>query len=215
MKYGMLTLIEDKVELQGRYWKSRYLCDCGNEVLKLKHNVRSLKTKSCGCVKKGNVGGNPKGRPKTHGLTNTREYQIHCSMKARCYNKKAINYKHYGEKGIKMCDRWLGDNGAVNFINDMGPAPSKDHSIDRIDSNGNYEPSNCRWETKSNQMINRSSWGKSKYKGVSSENKTLYRFTMIVNGINYSQRGFKTELEAAMAREIVIYRNGLNSIKNF
>lgn len=77
------------------------------------------------------------------------------SMIGRCYNEKLIEYKYYGAKGIKVCDRWLGKSragqsfdGFEKFIEDMGPKP-KGFVIDRIDSDGNYEPDNCRWISRS------------------------------------------------------------------
>lgn len=80
------------------------------------------------------------------------ERQTLKAMKKRCYNANHISFKWYGAKGVTICDRWL--NSFEAFYADMGPRPSKDHSIDRIDPYGNYEPGNCRWATKQEQRAN-------------------------------------------------------------
>ena len=73
-------------------------------------------------------------------------------MKSRCFSSNRFDFKHYGGRGITVCDEWL---VFETFASDMGEPPSESHSLDRIDSNGNYELSNCRWATHSEQIANR------------------------------------------------------------
>lgn len=80
------------------------------------------------------------------------EYVAWVSMKTRCHNPRSLNYRGYGSRGIKVCVRWL--HSFANFLADMGPRPSKLHSLDRIDNDGNYNPGNCRWATHVEQQQN-------------------------------------------------------------
>jgi hypothetical protein len=86
-------------------------------------------------------------------MKNNYLYYTWSNIKQRCYNKKHPSYKYYGARGIKVCDRWI--NNFDIFSQDMGEKPNKDYSIDRINNDGNYEPSNCRWATKSQQQLNK------------------------------------------------------------
>lgn len=82
----------------------------------------------------------------------SRTYRIWIAMRSRCNNPKHSSYDYYGGRGIKVCERW---NDFAMFWEDMGECPSENHSIDRINGDGNYEPSNCRWAVQSAQMDNR------------------------------------------------------------
>jgi hypothetical protein len=118
--------------------------------------TRNKPTKSCGCknkifrVEKSKSGNVYHGHSKK-GQDNT--YKIWTAMKQRCFNPNNTRYSSYGGRGIYVCDRWK--NSFLNFLEDMGPRPGPEYSIDRIDVNGNYEPSNCRWATPEIQQANK------------------------------------------------------------
>ena len=108
------------------------------------------------------------------------EYAIWNNMRARCGNPNSNRFHRYGLRGIRVCDRW--QNDFVNFLEDMGRRPSSDHQLDRINNDGNYEPSNCRWATRQEQCRNRSS---SNFITIDGESKTSAEWSE-VTGISQS-----------------------------
>jgi hypothetical protein len=153
--FGHLTIIsqgESHVQSGGQK-KKTYICKCvcGKEIITQRHRLVSGHTKSCGCVK-GDCG-----RKISHGHWRgnkpTPEWLAWTSMKRRCYNKNHKDYKYWGAMGVIVCDRWL--ESFENFYKDMGDRPSEKHSIDRINPFGNYEPTNCRWATTTEQSLNK------------------------------------------------------------
>lgn len=105
---------------------------------------------------------------KSHGMTESKEYFAWVHMKGRCNNPKNEKYPNYGGRGIKVCDRW--ESSFESFLSDMGEAPTKKHTIDRIDVNGDYCPDNCRWATFKEQSLNKTNSVRLQFRG---ETKTL------------------------------------------
>jgi hypothetical protein len=132
------------------------LCDCGKTTVTFSYRLKSGKTASCGCLQTEAL----IRRNTIHGFATVghkcSEFNTWMNIKQRCYNPKNDRYTDWGGRGIKVCRRWLGKNGFINFMADMGPKPSKNHSIDRIDNDGNYTSSNCKWSTRKEQASNTS-----------------------------------------------------------
>lgn len=158
-RFGMWTVLEVHWKYLSptkrvAFWKCR--CDCGTERLVWGEALKKG-AKSCGCARfvgprrpvKSLVGA----ARVSHGRTGTPEHFAWIEMIARCENTKKRLYKNYGGRGIVVCDRWR--HSFVNFLSDMGERPSPQHSLDRIDNDGNYEPGNCRWADVETQQNNR------------------------------------------------------------
>lgn len=151
-KYGKLTVIEkDGGDTAGARWKC--VCDCGNVITVRGTNLRRGLTTSCGCHQKNVV----KMENTTHGQYTSRLHRIWSAMKQRCYNPRNKAYINYGGRGISVCDDWIHDFSAFsewalsNGYNDT-------LTIDRINNDGNYEPDNCRWQTRAQQNKNKRPW---------------------------------------------------------
>jgi len=192
-QYGELTVLKDAgVINKTRRWLCK--CSCGNTKEIIHQSLRSGDAKSCGCkqyTKRTKHGHTKKGKP-------SKEYSTWIHMKQRCIDTSNPSYDNYGGRGIKICDKWL--NSFEEFFKDVGPAPNKNSNIDRINTNGNYEPGNVRWVNKRVSSINRNtpSNNKSGVKGVC-WNKKMKKWEVYISIEKYKKKtlGYYTDLEAA------------------
>ena len=177
-RFGYLTIIKKagKSKNNKTLWLCK--CDCGNEKICIGNDLITGRTKSCGCLRK-------KGSQRTHGFRYTRLYYIWQGIKKRCLNKNTPNYCIYGGRGIAICDEWKNDFKVFHdwaFANGYDENVKRgDCTIERIDVNGNYEPSNCRWATMKEQCRNTKS---NKLITYNNETRCLMDWSYILN-INY------------------------------
>lgn len=192
IRFGRLLVISRATD-SGHNTRWNCICDCGNSTITTSYNLRKGRAKSCGClslekIKKINT---------KHGYRHTRLYRIWCGIKKRCYNTRYEYYDRYGGRGIEVCKEWR--NNFINFKNwSIENGYSDNLEIDRIDNNGDYEPSNCRWRNRTTQVRNRSNTINLEHNG---ECKTLIEWC----------KQYNTNYKLAHAR----YKKGWNFGKIF
>lgn len=179
-RFGKLTVLAFHGLSEGKSQIAKWLCqcDCGNTTVAFVTVLNSGRKTTCGCEK----GQRISERIAKHGQHGTPTYLSWRSMKARCLNPSSPDYADYGGRGITVCDRWASSFEA--FLADMGERPTG-LTLDRVDTNGNYEPGNCQWSTPKKQASNRRNNSLITYKG---EEMTISEFAERVGLTRQSAR---------------------------
>lgn len=181
MQFGRLAVLESAGRSKDGRDQWLCACECGNRTVVIGKNLRRNNTQSCGCFHRERSAESHR----THGLSRAEEFNTWVQMKQRCNNPRNRAYGNYGGRGIRVCERWQHSFDA--FLEDMGPRPSSKHSIDRIDNDGNYEPGNCRWATRTEQTRNRRGTVTLTFCG---ESRSMAEWSQVV-GIPYSALQFR------------------------
>lgn len=163
-RYGRLLVVGRAPNKSDKDTNARWkcACECGRETVQYGQDLKKGKVVSCGCW-------NDEKRYK-HGMSRTLVYGIWKGIHQRCGNPKAPKFYNYGGRGIKVCERW---NSFENFVADMGIRPNG-YSIERINNDGDYEPANCVWATKKQQLNNKR---KSRFLEFNGERKTIAQWS--------------------------------------
>jgi len=175
------------------YWNC--ICVCGTIKIINGDNIKSGKSRSCGCMPKSYTG------KIKHNKCHTPEYKIWAGLINRCENKNNYSYNDYGGRGISVCTRWR--KSFILFLEDMGKRPDPKLSIERRDNNGNYEPENCYWATQVQQKRNTRTMKNNKT-GIRGINLTEHNKYQVRIGINKKQiiiGSFSSIKKAAEARK--------------
>lgn len=171
-RFGRWTVIKRGPDTDYKHPRFYCVCDCGTERLVKAQILRNGESSSCGCYDREQKKLMCIERNTTHGMSKTNTYDRWVNLIARCHNKNSSGYHKYGAKDVQVCKRWRESFEA--FLEDMGHPPTHKHTLDRINSRGNYEPSNCRWALMKVQQNNRTNNHRIIFNG---ENLTLQEWS--------------------------------------
>lgn len=175
-QFGRLTVLmrDPKQPKKAIKWVCK--CACGNIVSACGYSLRYGDTQSCGCYQIEQTGN----AARKHGDSNKRLFRIWCGMKERCSKRSQTNYKYYGGRGISVCEEWSDYSSFKEWAISTGYTDTL--TLDRIDSNGNYEPHNCRWVPQEQQKLNTR---RNKLISYNGKTMTMMEWSKFI-GINYS-----------------------------
>ena len=204
IKYGRLTAIKPvgKSKSGNALWEC--MCECGNVVTVNISNLKNGHTKSCGCLRDEIITGNT--YRETHNESRTRLYHIWQGMKQRCNDKNSPGYKWYGGRGISLHEPWANDYETFRKWA-MANGYSEGVTIDRINPNGNYEPSNCRWATVKEQNRNKTT---TSYITLNGETKSMGEWGELL-GIPMST--MVNRKNKGLPPELILYQGKFNKRK--
>lgn len=177
-------------------------CDCGIEKNIIGADLLNGTTKSCGCLFLESL----KKRSRVHYLSNTYEYKAWANMKTRCLNKKGIQYKDYGGRGISIDKNWK--NSFLNFYKDMGPRPTNKHTLDRINNNKGYYKNNCRWTTMEVQNCNQRRNKYLSYKGMRKTISEWAKFLKLSDGTIRARINYGFSIDKILSPNLLIRTRG-------
>lgn len=210
-KFGRLTVLAAAPSAPNYLKRWRCRCDCGGEAVVLQGALRNGQTASCGCLQRERTAVAAKQANMQHGESSnslgkvTPEYRAWSGMIQRCHSPRHRSYKHYGARGIRVCDSWR--RSYPNFLRDVGRRPSSSHSLDRIKNELGYEPGNVRWATDTQQNNNTRRNLRITARG---ETKTLAEWATKL-GVPYYR--LHSRLELGWAAEDIVGRNKTKAIK--
>lgn len=189
-----------------------YKCSCGKEFKTVMQRVNSGATVSCGCYQKRRC----LESVTKHGMRKSKLWDVYRGMISRTSDKKNISYRNYGDRGITVCDEWSKSYESFT-VWALNNGYKQGLSIDRIDNNGNYEPANCRWATRSIQSQNqrKRKTNITGYKGISRDKSGRYIASIKVNKNGYYLGYFSTAEEGAIAYDTFVIVYGTKHTTNF